>query len=176
MDEIEVKILEVGHKDLEDLIYSFGGKKVFQGELYAIFYDNYNLKQNRDVFRLRREGDRSFLTYKVDKSCNLAKIKEETEIEVSDFEETRYLIKLLGFHEVDFKVKNRVSYKIDDIKLDFDKLLGNERFVPEFMEIEANSIDKIYYMAKRLGFKEEDCLNWGGGQLVRHYENKYKFL
>ena len=58
MQEIEVKILGAKHQELEEKLFSLGAKKVFDGELYAVLFENKdsNIEQKKETFRLRKEG------------------------------------------------------------------------------------------------------------------------
>ena len=40
MKEVEVKILDVNRKKVEDKLISLGAKKIFDDEMYAILFDN----------------------------------------------------------------------------------------------------------------------------------------
>jgi len=42
MEEIEIKILDTKHEDLEPKLISLGAKKIFDDELYAVFFDTEN--------------------------------------------------------------------------------------------------------------------------------------
>jgi len=169
MNEIEVKILEQSHKKLESRLKIIGAKKVFEGELYAIFY---KLKNKNEILRLRKEGNKNYLTHKGNFKKGEVKSADETEIEVSDFEITKTLIDKLGYKKIKSSRKNRISYKLDNIKFEFDKLLGEESFVPEFLEIESNNISDLYKGVELLGFNKKDCTNYGGKEIIAHYLQK----
>jgi len=58
------------------------------------------------------------------------------------------------------------------VRFDIDRYLNNYRFIPEFMEIEAENVDPIYKYADFLGFKPKDCLPWSTEELIRYYKEK----
>ena len=57
-------------------------------------------------------------------------------------------------------------------RFDFDCYLGDYGYIPEFLEIEAESTDLIHKFAVLLGFKEKDCLPWSTTELIRHYSSR----
>lgn len=171
MQEIEVKILGAKHKELEEKLFSLGAKKIFDGELYAEFFDNgFNIRDAKECFRLRKEGEKVVITHKKksDRSSG-AKVREETEIIVSDFDKAKELILALGFKVFETLRKRRVSYKKGNIKFEFDKYQDQYSHVPEFMEIEGDNEEDIFRYAEILGFTREDCKDWSGKHLVKIY-------
>lgn len=171
MEEIEVKILEVNHEDLHSTLVSMGAKKEFDNEFYTIFFDTEDKKiqNSKEVFRLRKEGDKTFITHKKRLPSKNTKKCEETELEVEDFQEARKLITSLGYKETDKIRKRRVSYKLDDVKFEFDNFYDDYNFVPEFLEIEAKDLDTLYEYVEKLGFSKEDCRSWTGKDVIEHY-------
>ena len=167
MKEIEVKILDARHELLETKIIALGAHKVLDCLVNSVFFKGHNLDR---MMRLRSLGDKYFLTVKERLSKEKAKICNEYEVQVSDFEATRQLLGSLGFTECRILVKKRVSYQLLDVKFEFDTYLGEFEFIPEFLEIEAKSIESIYLHAKILGFGEKDCKPWSWSDLVKHYE------
>ncbi len=171
MKEIEVKIMEVSHKDLEPKLISLGAEKIFDDELYAIFFDTEDskIRNSNETFRLRKEGSKAFMTHKKKIPSESVKIREETEIEVSDFDNARKLIISLGFKEFASIRKRRVSYKLADIRFEFDTFLDEYDFVPEFLEIEVEDINEIYKYVELLGFSKEDCKPWSDKEVIEYY-------
>ena len=67
MKEVEVKILEVKRKNIEETLARLGAKKVFDGDIQTLFFDFKDGKiiKAKDVLRLRKEEeDKIELTYK----------------------------------------------------------------------------------------------------------------
>ena len=62
-----------------------------------------------------------------------------------------------------------MSYKLDKVKIEFDKFYDKYNFVPEFLEIEAKNINEIYKYAKLLGFSKKDCKPWSRKDIIKHY-------
>lgn len=162
MKEIEVKILDIDRKKVEAKLISLGAKKTFDGEIYASFFDflDKSIRNNKKTLRLRRVGDKIFLTFKTPIAHDSVKIRKEYEIEVSDFDKTKKILKSLGLSEWLTVKKHRISYTFDNIRFEFDKYYDQYEFVPEFLEIEAKDIKTIYKYVELLDFKKEDCKPW----------------
>ncbi len=171
MQEIEIKILGVNKKELEEKLISLDAKKISESEIFTIFFDtpNKEIHSKKQTFRLRKKGDKVFLTLKnKPKSSNL-KIREEIETEVSNFEKTKKIIELLGFQETLSMKKLRTTYKLKNTLFEFDKYLEKYDYIPEFLEIESTDSETIYKYVELLGFKKSDCKNWATGKLIKHY-------
>ncbi|MBN2458045.1 CYTH domain-containing protein [Candidatus Woesearchaeota archaeon] len=170
MKEIEVKILDINRKEVVEKLISLGAKKIFDGEIYALFFDfpDKTGKKNTDnpernskkTIRLRKMGDKVFLTIKEPIEHDAVKIREEHEVEVSDFEKTRKILESLGLSEWLTMKKHRTSYLVEDVHFELDKHHDQYEYVPEFLEIEARDIDTLYRYVELLGFKREDCKPW----------------
>ncbi len=162
MDEIEVKILNIDRKKVEEKLISLGAKKIFDGKIQASFFDfpNKSIRNNKQTLRLRRVGDKTFLTFKNPIPHNDVKIREEFEVEVSDFNKTKNILESLGLSEWLTMKKHRTTYILDNVRFEFDKHIDQYSFVPEFLEIEAKDIKTLYKYVELLGFKKEDCKPW----------------
>ena len=96
---------------------------------------------------------------------------EETEIITGNFETSIKLLEKLGHIKTEGGIrKYRTSYKLNNCKIEFDKMLDNYNFVPEFLEIEGTSEKEIFEIAKQLGFSQSQCLNWGANQVIEYYK------
>ena len=176
MKEVEVKILEVKRKKIEETLSKLGAKKVFDGDIQTLFFDSKDgrIIKAKDVLRLRKEEDKIELTYKKVRFDEAAKKAEEYSVEVSDLEMTEKILQNLGLGIIDDMLKHRVSYKLDTARFDMDRYLGKYDFIPEFLEIEAENVEAIYKYAELLGFKPKDCLPWSTKELIEYYSKKRK--
>jgi adenylate cyclase, class 2 len=172
MREIEVKILDIDRGSIEKKLVSLGAKKVFEGILEAYYFD-YNdirLRKAGKSLRLRKENDRTLLTLKQKVHDKKFKIRNEYEIELSNFNKTKQILGLLGLHISSGIKKKRTAYSLGEIHLEIDKYLGRYSFVPVFMEIEAEDERLIYKYARMLGFRPEDCRPWTMIDTIRYYQ------
>jgi predicted adenylyl cyclase CyaB len=176
MEEIEVKILEVNRSLVEETLSRLGAKKIFDGDIKTLFFDfrEGTIVKQKNVLRLRKEKDKSELTFKKVHITKTAKTAEETSVEVSSLEATKKILENLGLSVSESMQKHRVSYTLPNARFDFDCYLGEYHYIPEFLEIEAKSIDLIHKYAELLGFKVKDCLPWSTVELIGHYSSKRK--
>lgn len=171
MYETEIKILEIDRKKLEKKLSSLGAKKIFDDEIHALYYDtaDRSIKRQRGTFRLRREGRISVLTFKAHIDNSAAKVREETEVKVSDFDAMRSILKSIGFSPWLEMKKHRTTYALPGIHFEFDRYTGEFGFIPEFLEIEGPGIEAIYESAASLGFSKKDCRPWDALQVAEYY-------
>jgi predicted adenylyl cyclase CyaB len=174
MKEIEVKILEVNRIVVEKDLTILGARKVFDGNIQTLFFDfkEGTIIEQKNVLRLRKEQEKSELTYKKVHVTPTAKIAEELSVEVSNLETMKRILENLGLSIIDKTQKYRISYTLDDARFDFDRYLDDYEYIPEFLEIEARSNELIYKYAKLLGFKANDCLPWSTTDLIKHYSSR----
>ncbi len=171
MYETEIKILDIDRRDLERKLISLGAKKIFDDEMHALYYDtpDHAVRRSRGTFRLRREGSLAVLTYKARVDDRVAKIREETEVRVSDFDTMRSILKSIGFYPWLEMKKHRTTYELGNVHFELDKYMDEFGFIPEFLEIEGPDSGTVYESAAALGFSEEDCRPWDAVQVAEYY-------
>lgn len=108
--------------------------------------------------RLRQNGNKVELTikyiYNVEKEYNIDDVKE-IEINVSDFETANKIIEEMGYFRKKLVEKKRISYELSGNKIEIDEW----PLIPPYVEIEGNNVEKIYDIAKKIGYsKEETCI------------------
>ncbi|MEO0107730.1 MAG: class IV adenylate cyclase [candidate division WOR-3 bacterium] len=169
--EIEVKILEVERGRLEGILLSLGAKKVFDSEMTALFFAPRagSAVQPSGVLRLRQEADQAFLVLKQPATYQGAKIREELQVQVSDFFTARQILESLGFQATAQVRKHRVQYDLGCVSFAFDQYLDDLAHIPEFLEIEGPSLGLVLRHAALLGYKPDSCLPWGMAHLIAHY-------
>ena len=174
MNEVEVKILEIDRKEVEDKLIMMGAKKIFEGELCAIVFDTKDdyFKNNKMLLRLRKEGEKTFITLKKKVKTGKVKSAKEIETEVKEFETMKEILKQIGLEYKEPVKKSRISYKLGNIKFEFDKYHDKWEHIPEFLEIESDSEEKVLNAAKKLGFAEKDIKPLSGWGVFKHYSNK----
>jgi adenylate cyclase class IV len=80
----------------------------------------------------------------------------------------------LGLEAYGVLKKTRTIYHLDNAHFEIDKYLGNDSYIPVFLEIEAESEEQVYKYAKILGFKANDCKPWTFSELKNYYDEKQK--
>lgn len=170
MKEIEVKILEVNKEKLEKRIRDLWGFKIFSGTIitYYFDYDNNQLEKEGKVLRLRDESGKITLTLKEGVSREKAKIMDEYEVRLGDFELMRDLLVRLGLKEKQKIEKHRTSYVLNEVHIEID----THPDIPTFIEIEAPSIEELKEYVEKLGFKMEDTKPWSVWDVLEYYGKK----
>ncbi|MDC0506080.1 hypothetical protein OAN96_00620 [Candidatus Gracilibacteria bacterium] len=177
--EVESKILEVGYKDLRDIIFDLGGKALFDEKpvlLSASWFKNIH----GDEVRIRQEGDKIEVEYKKLKGISDG-VKEMVEVgfEAKKVDDVVLFLNALGFEEnTSYRsVKDRVFYilqhdKYGDVNFHFDNYsdLGGHDDIPEFMEIEVKQKEFMIPVANMLGFTKDDLKDYDPGELLDHYK------
>ena len=176
MYETEIKILDIDRKKLERKLSSLGAKKIFDDEVHALYYDNSDssIRRQRGTFRLRREGGISVLTFKAHIDSSAAKVREETDVTVSDFDAMRSILRSIGFSPWLEMKKHRTTYALPGLHFEFDRYTGEFGFIPEFLEIEGPDVEAVYESAAALGFSKEDCRPWDAIQVAEYYSARDK--
>ncbi len=171
MHEAEIKILGIDRKSLEKKLRTLGAKRVFHDRIHALYYDDSagSLKKRKCVLRLRREGVKAVLTYKGHVSDRGAKVLDERELLVSDFDAARSILESLGFSAWLEMEKHRTSYALRGAHFEFDKYGGEYGYIPEFLEIEGPDVKTVHAFARLLGFRRKDCRPWDAVQVAEFY-------
>jgi predicted adenylyl cyclase CyaB len=172
MQEIEVKIIPIDRNEVKAKLKSLGASQTFEGDIETIFFDfpTSSLGNADNLLRLRRKGDKNELTFKRFVANDSAKVREEYEVVVSDFETTRTILRSIGLVEFQRTKKHRVSYALEDgVSIDLDKYADEFAHIPDLMEIEAKDAATVDSHVKLLGFRSADAKNWTTFDLINHY-------
>ncbi|MBN2141896.1 class IV adenylate cyclase [Candidatus Woesearchaeota archaeon] len=168
MEEVEVKFLDIDKKAVIAKLEALGAEKVFEGEIIPSFFDYPGdpLRAKDQILRLRKKGDETELAFKQKKNYPEAKVAEETELNVDDFEIMKKILLKLGMVEVVRHPKHRISYRLDGAQYEIDEYDG----IPAYIEIETSSIETLKKAVEKIGFHMKDSKPWSGRQLLRHYK------
>lgn len=171
MHEIEIKILGIDRKKIESQLIALGAKKIFDDDIHALYYDSADdgIRRKKGTFRLRKEGPLTILTFKEHIEDNRAKVREEVEVEVSDFSTMRSILEAVGFSSWLEMKKHRTTYAYEDVRFEFDKYYGEFDYIPEFLEIEGTHLHTVYTYVELLGFDKKDCKPWDSLQVAKYY-------
>jgi adenylate cyclase class 2 len=158
--EVKIKIENISVEETREKIIKNNfrsiGPRAFEQNIVFDTPDK-KLKTNNFLLRLRKKGDKSTVTFKrpVKKSLSSAhyKIREETEVEVLDFEEMRKIFMGLGYEPVFIYEKYREVFQKGDVRLMVDETpIGN------FIEIEGPE-EVIDCTAQELGHTKSDYIS-----------------
>lgn len=177
MKEIEVKILNIDVKDIEQKLNNLGADLIFSDTLEALYFNlpEYLPNGTSITIRLRKEGSNNVLTMKTAKEqLNNIKIREETEVEFDNFKNMHKILKTIGLSERLHIKKYRKIYhlKSDDVKFMIDIHLDEFSHIPPLLEIEVRETNLIQKYVNLLGYTMENCCNFNVFELIEFYKNK----
>lgn len=177
MMEIEGKIININKQEIEKRLISLGATKIFEGEVYSLYFDYPDrvLKKHGKTLRLRKIGREIILTLKTsgepgDQESNL-KIRNEYEVKLSDFENTKKILENIGLSIWLELKKHRTSYILDTVRFEIDKYQGEYSYIPQLLEIEGPNMETIYKYVELLGFNKKDCKPWTFEDLIYHFSH-----
>ena len=155
--ELEVKFYLSRGKELEGKIIALGGclrdPKVHEINL-RFDTPNQDLLSAGKLLRLRMDT-RARLTYKgPGRVEGGARLRQELEFTVSDFDTTRALVEALGYQMQMMYEKYRTTYQLGELELVLDEMPYGD-----FLEIEGGDGESIQKAAERLG------LDWSARNL-----------
>jgi len=175
MEEVEVKIIAIDRGKVETKLKSLGALRTFEGDVETVFFDfpGEPITKANNLLRLRKKGDKSELTFKKFVPNRNAKVREEYEVLVSDFDTTQRLLDSIGLKPFQQMKKHRTSFALKDgVTVDLDKYTGEFSHIPELMELEAKDIATLHSHLQMLGFSPEDAKPWTTFELVKYYSEK----
>ncbi len=147
--ELEVKFYLSQCKKLEERLVALGGRLIApRVHEVNLRFDTpgMSLLAGGKLLRLRQDS-RARLTYKgAGSELGGARLRQELEITVSDFDTTRAIIEALGYQVYMMYEKYRTTYAFEDVEAAFDEMPTGD-----FLEIEGPDGDHIQAAARRLG-------------------------
>lgn len=144
MIEYEARVLEIEKEKLEKKLEFLGAKKIADFNYKRRVY-NFNPASDNKWIRLRTDGKNTTLTIKEIKSQAIDGT-EETEIQVSDFEQTDTILNKLGYKAHAYQENKRTRYVLDGVEIDIDTW----PYIPTYVEIEGKSTEDVKNMINKL--------------------------
>lgn len=114
-----------------------------------------DFRETDEALRVRRIDDRFFLTYKGPRIDSETKTREEIEISVDS--RIAELLKKLGFSESGVVRKKRRIFRLEDLTVCFDSVVG----LGFFIEVESRNLsdkEKIFRLLEKLGIGRGDTI------------------
>ena len=157
--EIEIKIKVDDLKKIRSKIIQLGFQVVSPYSFeHNVLFDTKDerLEKNKLLLRLRKIKDKYILTFKHPPEQPLDtshyKIREEKEIEVSDYENVKSIFTGLGFKVFFIYEKYREIFDNGNVKIMLDHTP-----IGDYIEIEGN-VEEIDTTAAQLGFSKSDYI------------------
>jgi len=172
MHEIEVKILDIDKAEVIKKLESLNAKKILAEDVVSYYYDfpDKRLINSGIMLRARKLGNKILLTskQKLPEENSNVKLREEHQITISNMEILNKIFNAIGLEKYKEDKKERISYLLDDARIEIDTLEN----IPTFIEIEATSEEKVRTYVEKLGFTMEDAKPWSTKQVLEHYISK----
>jgi predicted adenylyl cyclase CyaB len=168
MLEIEIKILEINKEEIIKKILATEGTLVTpQRLLVAQKFDtpNKDIKNKNNLFRIRKDGEKVEVTYKINRNQDDGFRKaEEIQTTVGDFETMQNIILALGFVPTQYQEKKRTTYSLCKTLVEIDELPN----IPAYIEVEGEE-KNISEVVQLLGFLPEEISTLSASDVLRHY-------
>lgn len=151
MREREVKVLNIDKDEIEDKLKNLGAVLLKDEEQTNIRFDtedNFLKKNYNGYLRIRItknliNGDiKNTLTFKMNISRDKLRINEETETEISNYEETIKILQFLGYNKKRPGYKHRRSYLYENIIFEIDTW-DKDTYPKPYLEIEVNTAEEL---------------------------------
>ena len=153
--ELEVKVPFEDLGDLERRLKDMGASHVEDLDQVDLYFSHpaRDFGGTDEALRLRRENERTVITYKGPKLDMDTKLREEIELGVEDLDRMSLILERLGFRPVIRITKQRTVYELQGIHFCLDRLPGLGNFVE--MEWRGEDLDagkeKIMELKQKLG-------------------------
>ncbi len=175
MREIEVKARVRNLKSLLDRAHNLGinfGESVVQED---ITYETKIPKDNPDwnIFRIRKQGDKTILTMKY-KASSRSRDNHERETVIEDAKEVADMLERVGYSFGVRICKTRQTAKFKNIEVCLDEVEDLGTFI-ELEKLENNDIDvdaiqaELWNILLQLGIDNEDRIHKGYDMLMHEF-------
>jgi adenylate cyclase class 2 len=149
--EFEAKILDIDPVQMAQKIIGLGGGQVGETVMLRRYvYDIVPGDKSRWI-RLRDTGSGATLTVKEVHHDGIDGT-EEVEVSVGNFETANEILGKLGFTARGYQENRRTSFLLNTARLEIDEW----PLIPPYLEIEADSRDKVLETATLLGYRDSD--------------------
>ena len=161
--EVEARLLECDAEEVQKRLKMAGAE--FVGDWLQIrnCYDFSPVKENSWI-RLRTNGEETTLTIKEIATSKIDGTKE-SEIVVSDFDETDEILNKLGYFARSKQENRRIRYMLDGVEVDIDFWPQ----IPTYVEFEGESEDAIKSVCQKLGIDFEKLTTMDVSSVYLHY-------
>lgn len=176
MNEIEVKVLNINSELIKEKLNKLNAKlvkKEFQIN-YMFDFENNLFFDKGGYVRIRNSHDfihnkqKIVLTSKELISREKFKISKEIEFNSDDFESSKDFLLSLGLKLRRVDEKYRESYQLEQGLVEIDTWAG----VPTYLEVEAETEEKVIEILSLLDFKLEDSTSMTLAEIMKHYNIK----
>lgn len=161
--EIEARLLDVDTKSFIKTLQQHKAK--FVGDWLQVRYCyDFNPVRENSWIRLRTNREETTLTIKEITSGKIDGTKE-VEIVVSDFNLCDEILNKLGYYSRSKQENRRIRYILNDVEIDIDMWPK----IPDYVEFEADHVDKIKDVCRVLDINYDDLITYDVEKIYSHY-------
>jgi adenylate cyclase class 2 len=164
--EIETRFLDINKDELIQKLKSLNAKDLGEIKLdEIIFYDDKEKCLREKYFvRLRKKGDKTFMTYKSNAKQEVDSAKE-IEFEVSSFADAKLFLETIGWPAYRIVEKYRHTFELDGVTLDIDTWPQ----IPPYVEVEGPSVDSLMAVVDKMGLDWRNRFDQDARFVFKHY-------
>lgn len=165
--EIEVKVIEINKEEIIKKLKLLNAEKIGEYEIESVFFDDVNnsFSKKKNLIRLRKKNDLAFFTFKEKEKKSFARMAEEIEFSVGDFEKAKLFMEKLWFVSREVQKKHRTTFKLKNSLIEIDEY----KDIPAFLEIESPSEEEIKEIIELLKIDASKVRTWNGFDLFKYY-------
>ncbi len=169
-NEIEARLLDCNVDEFVNSLQKAGATFVGDWMQIRYCYDFDPIKPNSWI-RLRTNGEETTLTIKEISSSKIDGTKE-SEIVVSDFNETDLILNKLGYIARSKQENRRIRYMLNNVEIDIDFW----PHIPTYVEFEAESEQQIIDVCKLLNVDYNKLTTLDVMSIYNHYGIDFDML
>lgn len=156
--EIEAKFLDVDVQDMRARLEAAGAMLVHpMRDMRRVLIEEPHHAAERSFIRIRDEGERTTLTFKRKTAArgeDTVASTYELETTVGDFDTTVLIFQEAGWQYTTRQESRRETWHLGDVEVVIDEW----PWIAPYIEIEADSEDKVRSAARKLGFEWSDAV------------------
>lgn len=147
--EFEAKVLEIDKNIVRKRLRELGATLTFPEKLFTrATFDNLELRAKNAWVRVRDEGDRVTMAFKVVSDESKITGMREVQLEVDSMEKAKTFLEQLGLKQKNFQQNKREEWELDGVVFDIDTW----PLIPPYLEIEAKDEQTVKDWFKKSGF------------------------
>jgi adenylate cyclase, class 2 len=153
--EIEAKFLNIDHGEIREKLKSLNAtlvqpKRLMRRTMFDFPDKRLQRNESQERLRVRDEGDKITVTYKLNNDSNYP---YEIETTVGSFEEMEKLFTAIGLEKYSYQESKRETWQIGNVKVELDEW----PWLNPYIEIEGFDEGDIKYATEKLGFNWHDA-------------------
>lgn len=151
--EFEAKSVKIDKTEIREKLKSLGAILVFPEKKFTrITFDNPELKARNAWVRIRNEGEKTTMSFKIVENADSASGMKEASVTVSDLNAAKIIMEQIGLKQKGYEENLREEWRLGDVVFDIDTW----PMIDPYLEIEGPSeaVVKDYFAKLGLDFSQ----------------------